>query len=143
MQLSMVANSPTPRPTSPTPTTIQNILFFNNSHFPVAWSSSSPFFFFFFRFASSQAANQAGCQQMWQALYAGLQHIERMCFTSKEFGQLLLQQNRTYFVPLMTNHTPALLCHSLDIAIAWCSSCKTVLSRFCQWPSCTTHVFKL
>ncbi|KAL7400101.1 hypothetical protein ABVT39_006612 [Epinephelus coioides] len=78
-------------------------------------------------FASSQAANQAGCQQMWQALYAGLQHIERMCFTSKEFGQLLLQQNRTYFVPLMTNHTPALLCHSLDIAIAWCSSGLEIL----------------
>lgn len=57
--LPFVAKSP------PTQTTVQNILFFNDSHFPVAWSSSFPIFL---KVARSQAANQAGSQQMWQAL---------------------------------------------------------------------------
>lgn len=75
-----------------TPSTIQKHFVFQR----LTFSSRLVFFllnFFFFLVASSQAANQAGSQQMWQAL---------VCRTAgcvspvKNSASSLVQQNRTY-----------------------------------------------
>lgn len=82
---------PPPRPTPPPPQPPSKTFCFSTTH--IFQSSSFPIFFLqAARQQIRQAASRCG-----RPLCAGLPHLERMCFTSKEFGQLLLQQNRTYW----------------------------------------------
>lgn len=82
---------------------------FSSAHFFQSLNSLPPNFFNL-RKKKLKAENQAGSQQMWQAC-----RVQRGCVSPTKNSVSHTPTERDLLVPLMTNRTPPLLCHSLDI----------------------------